>query len=54
MTGAFPFTNVNRVRRLPERGAYDRDQVNAILDAGFVWGLGEMMRRARKPIRVPS
>ena len=25
-----------RIRRLPERGTYDRDQINAILDEGFV------------------
>jgi nitroimidazol reductase NimA-like FMN-containing flavoprotein (pyridoxamine 5'-phosphate oxidase superfamily) len=29
-----------RVRRLPERGAYDREQVDAILDAGLVCHLG--------------
>lgn len=29
-----------KVRRLPERGAYDRDTVHAILDAGFICHLG--------------
>jgi hypothetical protein len=29
-----------RVRRLPERGAYDREQIQAILDAGLVCHLG--------------
>jgi Pyridoxamine 5'-phosphate oxidase len=29
-----------RVRRLPERGAYERDQIDAILDAGLVCHLG--------------
>lgn len=33
-------TERTRVRRLPERGAYDRDTVQAILDAGFVCHLG--------------
>ena len=29
-----------RVRRVPERGAYDREQIHAILDAGLVCHLG--------------
>jgi uncharacterized protein len=29
-----------RVRRLPERGAYEREQIDAILDAGLVCHLG--------------
>ena len=33
---AFPQTPVNRVRRLHERGRYDRDTVYAILDAALV------------------
>ncbi len=30
---AYPVTEVNRVRRVHERGAYDRATVHAILDA---------------------
>jgi len=33
-------TERTRVRRLPERAAYDRDTVHAILDEGFVCHLG--------------
>lgn len=33
-------TERTRVRRLPERGAYDRAVVHAILDAGFICHLG--------------
>jgi hypothetical protein len=33
-------TDRTRVRRLPERGVYDRDTVQAILDAGFICHLG--------------
>lgn len=33
-------TERTRVRRLPERAAYDRDTINAILDAGFICHLG--------------
>ena len=29
-----------RVRRLPERGRYDRDAIDAVLDAGLVAHLG--------------
>lgn len=40
MARSFPVTADNRVRRLPERGQYDRDLVYAILDAGFVCHVG--------------
>jgi uncharacterized protein len=33
---AYPQTQRTRVRRLPERGAYDRATVHAILDEGFI------------------
>src|SRR5262245_19675899 len=33
-------TDRTRVRRLPERGAYDRETIHAILDAGFICHLG--------------
>ena len=33
-------TERTRVRRLPERAAYDRDTVHAILDEGFICHLG--------------
>lgn len=34
--GAYRRTERTRVRRLPERGAYDRETVHAILDDGFL------------------
>ena len=33
-------TDHTRLRRLPERGAYDRATVHAILDEGFICHLG--------------
>ena len=33
-------TERTRVRRLPERGVYDRDVVHAILDEGFICHVG--------------
>ena len=33
-------TERTRVRRLPERAAYDRDTVHAILDEGFICHVG--------------
>ena len=33
---SFPVTDVNRVRRVRERGKYDEATIHAILDAGFV------------------
>jgi hypothetical protein len=34
--GSFPVTEVNRVRRVPARGRYDRDSIYPILDAALV------------------
>jgi nitroimidazol reductase NimA-like FMN-containing flavoprotein (pyridoxamine 5'-phosphate oxidase superfamily) len=36
-------TERTRLRRLPERGAYDRETVHAILDEGFVCHVGFML-----------
>jgi nitroimidazol reductase NimA-like FMN-containing flavoprotein (pyridoxamine 5'-phosphate oxidase superfamily) len=36
----FPITDRNRVRRLPERAAYDREAVFAVLDAALVAHIG--------------
>jgi uncharacterized protein len=36
----YQVTERTRVRRLPERGAYDRETVHAILDEGFVCHVG--------------
>jgi len=38
--GGRPPSQRTRVRRVPERGAYDREQIDAILDAGLVCHLG--------------
>ncbi len=40
-----------RVRRVPERAAYDRDSVNAILDAGLVAHVGTV--RDGSPVVIP-
>ncbi len=44
-----PFT---RVRRLPERGRYDRDTLYAILDAGFVCHVGHLVDG--RPVVIPT
>jgi nitroimidazol reductase NimA-like FMN-containing flavoprotein (pyridoxamine 5'-phosphate oxidase superfamily) len=36
MPSAYEPTRATRLRRLPERGRYDRDTVHAILDEGFI------------------
>jgi nitroimidazol reductase NimA-like FMN-containing flavoprotein (pyridoxamine 5'-phosphate oxidase superfamily) len=36
-------TDRTRVKRLPNRGAYDRDTIYAILDAGFICHVGYVM-----------
>ena len=36
MTGSYMPTGRTRLRRLPERAAYDRETVHAILDEGFI------------------
>ena len=36
MTGSYTPTGRTRLRRLPERAAYDRETVHAILDEGFI------------------
>lgn len=50
-TGTFEVTDVNRVRRLPERGRYDRDTVFDILDRGLVAHVGFV--HDERPIVIP-
>ena len=38
--GGRPSSERTKVRREPERGVYDRDEIDAILDEGFVCHLG--------------
>ena len=45
-------TERTRVRRLPERAAYDRDTVHAILDEGFICHVGFMVDS--QPFVVPT
>ncbi len=40
MTDAQPTSDFSRVRRLPDRAAYDRDAVHAVLDAALVGHVG--------------
>lgn len=42
-----------RVRRLPERAAYEREQIEAVLDEGFVCHLGFAGRDGR-PVVIPT
>jgi len=39
-TPSYPTTNRTQVRRLPKRGVYDKAQVHAILDEGFICHVG--------------
>jgi uncharacterized protein len=48
----FTPTERTQVRRLPKRGAYDRDTVYAILDAGFICHVGFVTDRG--PIVIPT
>ena len=43
---------LTRVRRLPERAAYDKQSVAAVLDAGFVCHVGVL--RGGRPVVVPT
>jgi uncharacterized protein len=45
-------TERTRVRRLPERAAYDRDTVHAILDEGFICHVGFVVDS--QPFVVPT
>jgi nitroimidazol reductase NimA-like FMN-containing flavoprotein (pyridoxamine 5'-phosphate oxidase superfamily) len=45
-------TERTRVRRLPERGHYDRETINAVLDSGFLCHLGFV--HDGKPIVIPT
>lgn len=50
--GAASPTPFTRVRRLPERGHYDRDTLYAILDAGFVCHVGHVVDG--RPVVIPT
>lgn len=47
-----PPTSLTRVRRLPERGHYDRETVDAILDAGFICHVGYVVDS--QPVVTPT
>ena len=49
---AIPATDRTRVRRLPKRGAYDRDTINAILDEALVCHVGFVVDGA--PVVIPT
>jgi len=51
-TPDFAPTDLTRVKRLPERGRYDRATVHAILDAGFVCHLGYVVND--QPVVIPT
>jgi nitroimidazol reductase NimA-like FMN-containing flavoprotein (pyridoxamine 5'-phosphate oxidase superfamily) len=47
-----PITDRTRVRRLPDRGAYDREVINSILDEGFICHVGFVAEGA--PVVIPT
>jgi nitroimidazol reductase NimA-like FMN-containing flavoprotein (pyridoxamine 5'-phosphate oxidase superfamily) len=49
---ADPASGRVRVRRLPERGRYERESINAILDEGFVCHVGVLMSHG--PVVIPT
>lgn len=48
----FEATNLNRVRRLPDRGHYDRDTIYGILDAGLICHVGFVVDG--RPFVIPT
>lgn len=52
MTASYQATERTRVRRLPERGAYDRPTVHAILDEGFICHVGFVVDE--QPYVIPT
>ena len=51
-TERYQQTERTRVRRLPERAAYDRDTVHAILDEGFICHVGFVVDG--RPFVIPT
>jgi len=49
---AIPVTDRTRVRRLPDRGVYDREVINSILDEGFLCHVGFVSEGA--PVVIPT
>jgi uncharacterized protein len=47
-------SNRTRVRRLAERGRYDRETVHAILDEGFVCHVGTLDATGSGPVVIPT
>lgn len=52
MNAIYPVTERTRVRRRPQRAAYDKDTVHAILDAGIVCQVGFV--DAGRPVVIPT
>jgi nitroimidazol reductase NimA-like FMN-containing flavoprotein (pyridoxamine 5'-phosphate oxidase superfamily) len=52
MTGAYRPTERTKLRRLPERAAYDRETVHAILDEGFICHVGFVV--GEQPHVIPT
>lgn len=48
----FPITDENRVRRLPKRGAYDKETVYAIVDDALICHVG--MIENDRPVVIPT
>ncbi|HEX7829601.1 MAG TPA: pyridoxamine 5'-phosphate oxidase family protein, partial [Thermoanaerobaculia bacterium] len=49
---ALPITDRTKVRRLPKRGDYELDTINAILDEGLICHVGFVVEGA--PVVIPT
>ncbi|MBZ5525265.1 MAG: pyridoxamine 5'-phosphate oxidase family protein [Acidobacteriia bacterium] len=47
-----PVTDRTRIRRIPDRGVYDREVINSILDEGFICHVGFVAEGA--PVVIPT
>lgn len=52
MTSTIPVTERTKVRRLPKRGAYDRETIHAILDEALICHVGFVVDTA--PVVIPT
>ena len=53
MSNEFPVTNLNRVKRLPKRAAYDKEAVYEIVDAALICHVGMVVEGGR-PVVIPT
>ena len=53
MSSDFPVTNLNRVKRLPKRAAYDKESVYEVVDAALICHVGMVVEGGR-PVVIPT